>query len=656
MELKSHYYQNLHIHKLPYTSSSQNHRDNFYYKRNNSKKLLEKDNIRKIGDSFNKKSNYKFNLCPLGSLTIEINKNNNSYQIQNLTNEKNNIDKEKLIVNKANMRLKNKLDKNISFIIKNEKRENSFNKKDITPNLLKHMTVKSKNNNDNIFMKNLESTSAYALLDSNKRNNNNNNFEIKPNYLQCDFEKMKLMNKKNFMNFIDNRNKSIKSKENYKNNNFYKENGNLNMNRLNIQKIKNKVNNNNSNNIYLKLNNNIMKNMNNNHHNINLNLHKIDNNNNNKSEYFNEKNEKEIELTKEEKLIYGSRTMKNYNKIKLLGKGGCGIVWLCYKSNLNENIDTIKEYAVKQISKKSSNNQSLLSLNLEENIKIARNEIKILKYLNMKENNDIIPRIYDHYEDSNDIWFAYDKGGNSLSSLSFKIKGEFEKGERIYNIQKGIFLKLLFTNILQFKLFIKNMLSGIEFINSQNIIHSDIKPENILIEYSKLNNNFEIKKIKIIDYGSSFNYANVSNINSNTPEYLCPEITINNKNFLRDLHESNKYINCIDIWSFGITLLELCLCCPIWMSYKSKVFINGKNYYTIGYFGCKGREGNKIYQKQIELSKNLGKILKNSLLQIFDKNEKEMFVDLLSKMLEFNYKKRINIKDALDHPFLKINL
>ena len=654
MELKSHYYQNLHIHKLPYTSSSQNHRDNFYYKRNNSKKLLEKDNIRKIGDSFNKKSNYKFNLCPLGSLTIEINKNNNSYQIQNLTNEKNNIDKEKLIVNKANMRLKNKLDKNISFIIKNEKRENSFNKKDVTPNLLKHMTVKSKNNNDNIFMKNLESTSAYALLDSNKRNNNNN-FEIKPNYLQCDFEKMKLMNKKNFMNFIDNRNKSIKSKENYKNNNFYKENGNLNMNRLNIQKIKNKVNNNNSNNIYLKLNNNIMKNMNNNHHNININLHKIENTNN-KSEYFNEKNEKEIELTKEEKLIYGSRTMKNYNKIKLLGKGGCGIVWLCYKSNLNENIDAIKEYAVKQISKKSSNNQSLLSLNLEENIKIARNEIKILKYLNMKENNDIIPRIYDHYEDSNDIWFAYDKGGNSLSSLSFKIKGEFEKGERIYNIQKGIFLKLLFTNILQFKLFIKKILSGIEFINSQNIIHSDIKPENILIEYSKLNNNFEIKKIKIIDYGSSFNYANVSNINSNTPEYLCPEITINNKNFLRDLHESNKYINCIDIWSFGITLLELCLCCPIWMSYKSKVFINGKNYYTIGYFGCKGREGNKIYQKQIELSKNLGKILKNSLLQIFDKNEKEMFVDLLSKMLEFNYKKRINIKDALAHPFLKINL
>ena len=649
MELKPHYYENLHIHKLPYTSSSQNHRDNFYYKRNNSKKISEKENIRKIGDSFNKKSNYKFNICPLGSLTIEINKNNNSYQIQNLTNEKNNMEKEKLIINKGNIRLKNKLDKNLSFITKKEKRENSFNKKEITANLLKHITLKSTNNNDNIFLKNLESNSAYALLDSNKMNNNN--FEIKPNYLQYDFEKIKLMNKKNFMNLIKNMNKSNKSKENNKNN-IYKENGII--NRINIQKIKNKVNNN-SNNLYLKLNNNIMKNMNNNRHNININLHKLEKNNN-KSEYFNEKNEKEIELTKEEKLIYGNRTMKNYNKIKLLGKGGCGIVWLCYKNNLNENTDIIKECAVKQISKKSSNNQSLLCLNLEENIKIARNEIKILKYLNMKENNEIIPRIYEHYEDNNDIWFAYEKGGNSLSSLSFKIKGEFEKGERIYNIQKGIFLKLLFSNVVQFKLFIKKILSGIEFINSQDIVHSDIKPENILIEYSKINDNFEIKKIKIIDYGSSFNYINVSNINSNTPEYLCPEITINNKNFLKDLHESTKYINCIDIWSFGITLLELCLCCPIWMSYKSKIFINGKNYYTIGYFGCKGREGNKIYQKQIELSKNLNKILKNSLIQIFDKNEKEMFVDLLSKMLEFNYKKRINIKDALNHPFLKINL
>ena len=87
------------------------------------------------------------------------------------------------------------------------------------------------------------------------------------------------------------------------------------------------------------------------------------------------------------------------------------------------------------------------------------------------------------------------------------------------------------------------------------------------------------------------------------------------------------------------------------MSYKSKISINGKSFYSLGYFGCRGRDGNKIYQKQIELSRNLGKILKNSLLYLFNKNDREKFINLLSKMLEFDYKKRIMIKDAIEHEF-----
>ena len=646
MELKPNYLGKLHLNKLPYMK---NNNDNFHYNRNDSKKLSEKNNLKKIGDSFHQRKNYRFNICPLGSSTLEINKNNNLYQIKNLTNEKN-FEKENSLINKTNLKLKNRIDKNISFVSKNKKRETSFNKNDITTNLLKHMSLKSKNinnegKNNNIYFKQIENSSTYALLDSNKRDYKD--FSLKPNFLQYDFEKIKLINKENFMNYIKSKNKIGNKKENSKNN-LYKENLNVNDIKLKNKEIKD----NNSNNLYLKLNNNIIKNTCSNRHNLKIKLNKKENNN--IDEYFNEKDEKEIELTKEEKLIYGNRNMKNYIKIKLLGKGGCGIVWLCYKNINKENVDT-KDYAVKQISKKSGNNQSLFYLNLEDNIKIARNEITTLKYLNADEKNinEIIPKLYEYYEDNNDIWFSFEKGGNSLSSLSFKIKGEFEKGERIYNIQKGIFLKYLFSNISQLKLFIKKVLSGIEFINSKDIIHSDIKPENILIEYSTKNDNFELKKIKIIDYGSSFNYMNTLNINSNTPEYLCPEITIGNKNFLKNLSESKKYINCIDIWSFGITLLELCLCCPIWMSYKCKICINERYYYSIGYFGCKGRDGNKIYQKQIDLSKNLNKILRNSLLYMMDKNEKEMFIDLLGKMLEFNYKNRINIKDALNHPFLK---
>ena len=352
---------------------------------------------------------------------------------------------------------------------------------------------------------------------------------------------------------------------------------------------------------------------------------------------------KPITLTKDEQVIYGDRTMKGYSKIKLLGKGGYGVVWAC-KKNLDENMQI---YAVKQTSKKN------VASHLKEDIlQISKNEINVLKKLNEDE-CDLIPKIYETCEDSSDIWFSFEKGGISLSSLSFNIKGIFEKGERIYQIQKGEFLIMLFKNLSQFKFFVKKIIEGIDYINKKGIIHSDIKPENILVQFN-INNepekNLEINSVKIVDYGSAFYLENKSPLITNTPEYLCPEIMTNNKDFIKEINNGN-YINSIDIWSFGISLLELCLCCPIWMSYKTKNVINGKINYSMGYFGCKGRDENKIYQKQIDLSKNLNKILKNSLIYMFDEKNKNNFVDLLGKMLCFDYTKRITTQEALNHPF-----
>ena len=387
-----------------------------------------------------------------------------------------------------------------------------------------------------------------------------------------------------------------------------------------------------------------------------LNLRKIDLNSNHNipEDIFIYDENKPIILTKEEQIIYGNRTMKGYTKIKLLGKGGYGIVWECGKNNLDTIQLNNNSFAVKQTSKK--NYQSHLK---EDVLSIAKNEIIILKKLNEINVDDInnnkselIPKIYETAEDSNDIWFSFEKGGISLSSLTFNIKGIFEKGERIYQIQKGEFLILLFKNISQFKFLIREVLEGIDYINKKGIIHSDIKPENILVQFNK-EGNFFIKSVKIVDYGSAFYFNNKSPLITNTPEYLCPEIMTNDKEFIKELN-NGKYINCIDIWSFGISLLEMCLCCPIWMSYKTKNLINGKIIYSIGYFGCKGRDENKIYQKQIDLSKNLNKILKNSLIYMMDEIDKNNFIDLLGKMLRFDYSKRITTDEALNHPFFGI--
>ena len=107
--------------------------------------------------------------------------------------------------------------------------------------------------------------------------------------------------------------------------------------------------------------------------------------------------------------------------------------------------------------------------------------MKLNEYRNEEKDDenkkcDLISKIYEAYEDNNDVWFSFEKGGLSLSSLTFNIKGIFEKGERLYHIQKGEFLVLLFKNINQFKLLIIKIIEGIDYINKKGIIHSDIKP------------------------------------------------------------------------------------------------------------------------------------------------------------------------------------
>ena len=469
-------------------------------------------------------------------------------------------------------------------------------------------------------------------------------FNFNKKYYMKENNQNNLLNLKNKTNYSPVENEERKTTSKINNNTF---------NSYNLQKIKNKISNLTT---ITSNNNNNNSNSNNNNSNTGNYNHSHTQTNSTEEKYFEYTNDKSQELTKDEKIIYGDRNMQGYIKTKLLGKGGCGIVWCCQKvKDQNESLAEIeedKEFAVKQTSKKSG--RSVINM-ANENIITSKNEIKILNKLN-EINNDFIPKIFDVYEDNNDLWFSFEKGGISLSGLCFKIKGEFEKGERIYHIQKGLFLMSLFSSIKQFKFLLKSLLSAINYINKNGIIHSDIKPENILIEYSGSfsESNFEIKSIKIIDYGSAFFINNTSTIASNTPEYLCPEITIGNKKFLKELKNNNsKYVNCIDIWSLGITFLELCLCCPSWMSYKTKVIINGKIYHSSGLFGCRGRDANKIYQKQVELSKNINKKLKNSLLYLFETNDRNNFVDLLKRMLEFDYRKRISCQDAINHAFFK---
>lgn len=68
-----------------------------------------------------------------------------------------------------------------------------------------------------------------------------------------------------------------------------------------------------------------------------------------------------------------------------------------------------------------------------------------------------------------------------------------------------------------------NLLAGL------GIVHADLKPDNVIIDYDEQNQ--EIRALKIIDFGSAFLLVpeghilkNQQQFASSTPEYIPPEI------------------------------------------------------------------------------------------------------------------------------------
>mmetsp|Transcript_39524 Transcript_39524/g.37993 ORF Transcript_39524/g.37993 Transcript_39524/m.37993 type:complete len:147 (+) Transcript_39524:1633-2073(+) len=130
-----------------------------------------------------------------------------------------------------------------------------------------------------------------------------------------------------------------------------------------------------------------------------------------------------------------------------------------------------------------------------------------------------------------------------------------------------------------------------EVLSLFNIVHADIKPDNILVNFDGR----EIRDVKLIDFGSAFAFDTPSNIQASTPEYLAPEVLeyldnraqntqangTNSQNLCKKLHPWSY-----DIWSLGAILLEIITGFPLWLSLKSRVTgLNGRSVIGTGLFG-----------------------------------------------------------------------
>ena len=181
------------------------------------------------------------------------------------------------------------------------------------------------------------------------------------------------------------------------------------------------------------------------------------------------------------------------------------------------------------------------------------------------------------------------------------------------------------------KVYMWQICRAVAYIHSQGVAHRDIKPQNLLM-------NPKTHQVKLCDFGSAKQLIpgepNVAYICSRY--YRAPELVF----------EATEYTTSIDIWSVGCVMAELMLGNPLF-------------------------PGESGVDQLIEIIKVLGTPTKEEIFamnphhnsfkfpqirphpwpKVFRNKQPQNAIDLVSKMLRYEPKERIDPLDALAHPF-----
>ncbi|XP_038905361.1 serine/threonine-protein kinase ATG1c-like [Benincasa hispida] len=268
-----------------------------------------------------------------------------------------------------------------------------------------------------------------------------------------------------------------------------------------------------------------------------------------------------------------TRVVADYLVGRQIGSGSFSVVWHA-RHRVHGTEVAIKEISMSRLSKKLQD--SLMS------------EIFILKRINHPN----IIRLFDIIEVPGKIHLVleYCKGGD----LSFYIQ------QRHGRIPEAIA-----------KYFMQQLAAGLKILRDNNLIHRDLKPQNLLLSTSGDNS-----VLKIADFGfaRSLQPRGLAETLCGSPLYMAPEIM-----------QLQKYDAKADLWSVGAILFQL---------------VTGRTPFT----------GNN----QIQLLQN---IVKSTELQFpSDINDLSFDCkDLCRKLLRRNPVERLTFEEFFKHPFLCAN-
>jgi len=348
------------------------------------------------------------------------------------------------------------------------------------------------------------------------------------------------------------------------------------------------------------------------------------------------------------------KKIKEYLLLNEIGRGSFGKVFEALSEKTN------KLFAIKALSTENFKNPRILDqFKKELKILFALNHQNIIKIIGVEKT---INNIY--------LILEYCNGGTLLDYVTW-YKKTYNK-----NIPEEIIQKIL-----------KQIIEGLKYMHKNNIIHRDIKLENILINFDDLeteyifndykneeiinkenfhtnkniNNNKEVNSnyfqnlndfinsrfhhnllhktynikslfdskftIKIADLGYAriLNQSECSTTICGTPLFMAPDIVNLLHKYENNIDiENNNYNSSIDIWSLGIVFYELLIGTPPFTAiYNNEIF-------------------NKILAGVYEIPKNI-KLSVEAL-------------SFLTGLMEFYPEKRFKIEDLEKQPFIMKNI
>lgn len=267
--------------------------------------------------------------------------------------------------------------------------------------------------------------------------------------------------------------------------------------------------------------------------------------------------------------IYDFKSDIEFYKIKQkIGKGCFGQVYLATQLLTNTSV------ALKAIPK--------INIKNKDSRKKIEKEVEILKRIN---NNSHIIKLFEVFEDNNNVYLVFEYLENGDLVKYFKANPLFDEPEQ----------KVLFKKIVK----------GVEYLHKNQIIHRDIKLDNILLD-RRMNP-------KLCDFGiSSVQEPNKKIYDTGgTPAYLAPEV----------VKAEGEVGLKSDVWSLGVLLYLL----------------------TFGIVPFKANDMQVLYNKII-----IGKYK----FPEYEFATPEL-IELIKAMLVVDVKDRISIDDIINHQWFE---